>query len=169
MLEELRQILINASKYLDTHRMDNDQLLYSRALTFLNTDASPSDEAPDELGCADTVEEIYFAQFAHYVAGGPKTLSTATLYNKLRHSSDWEKTLLPTEGAIIISPTGFSHKGSKHGHVGIVGKNGIIMSNNSFRDENGVKGTFIENFTFRSWQGYYRDRLGFPVYIFKQR
>lgn len=32
--------------------------LYAQALTFLSTDASPKDQAPDELGCADTASYL---------------------------------------------------------------------------------------------------------------
>ena len=140
-------------------------LFYQMARTFLGRDASPSDEAPDELGCVDTVEEIYQALFGVYIAGH-KTLSTTVLYKKLNASPLWERTATPEEGSIIISPSGYSTKGYTHGHVGIVGENNIIMSNSSFPPN---KGMFLENFTVDSWKRYYRAALGFPVYYFRRK
>jgi len=35
------------------------EILYETAKSFLGKDASPADEAPDEYGCAETVNEIH--------------------------------------------------------------------------------------------------------------
>lgn len=145
---------------------DRNEMLYFMAQTFIGTDASPADDAPDLLGCVDSVEEIYHKLNGHYITGQPKTLSTKVLYDRLRNSTEWERVLEPIPGAIIISPTGHSTKDARYGHVGICGRDGIVMSNNSFPPN---KGIFLENFTVASWKKYYRDILGFPVYFFVQK
>jgi hypothetical protein len=133
--------------------------LYQTALEFRGFDASPNDVAPDEFGCAETVEGVYHAAFGTYI-GGRILVSTTDLYKSLLISSRFTQTSQPQAGAIIISPTGYSSIGATHGHTGICGENGVVMSNDS------RTGMFMENYTIDSWNRYYKERLGFPVYYF---
>jgi hypothetical protein len=133
--------------------------LYQTALEFRGVDASPNDLAPDEFGCAETVEGVYHAAFGTYI-GGRVLVSTTDLYKSLLISSRFTQASQPQAGAIIISPTGYSSLGATHGHTGICGENGVIMSNDS------RTGMFMENYTTDSWRRYYHDRLGFPIYYF---
>lgn len=110
-----------------------------------------------ELGCAEAVS---------YVLNGvgvkdfPRNgyLSTADMYIWLKRFA--VRVESPVYGDIIISPTGTSEKGYRHGHVGIVAKHGVL-SNNS------MNGLWQEYYTLTSWDKYYNDRLGFPVIFFR--
>ena len=51
---------LKALGILNSLRMNDENRirLYEAARSFIGTDASPNDLAPDELGCAETVNEI---------------------------------------------------------------------------------------------------------------
>ena len=142
---------------------DKGELLYLSALNHIGRDASPNDTAPDELGCAESVNEIHRSTFGDYISSR-NILSTYWLYSDLKARSDFVRIENPVPGDIIISPTGY---GRGNGHVGIVGEHNIVMSNNSSRDEQGVRGVFDANYTTKSWYNRY-SRLGFPVYYFRK-
>lgn len=140
----------------------NNQLLYGGALAHLGKDASPNDLAPDELGCAESVNDIYKKVFGDYFYKGNQ-LSTYWMHKALREdTARFKRVFEPKPGTIIISPT----NAFQTGHVGICGENGVIMSNNSFKDSAGVKGVFDENYTFASWQRYFGERKKLPVYLY---
>jgi hypothetical protein len=137
--------------------------LYDAAVASLGTDASPNDVAPDELGCAESINTIYFKAFGEYIEN--PGISTTRLFAAMVERADkFVRVTDPEPGNIIISPTGFSSLPNtpiKNGHVGIFGKGGIIMSNSS---ENGK---FKENYTLDTWVARYRDKGGYKVYYFK--
>ena len=135
--------------------------LYLQAVLSLGRDISPKDEAPDELGCVDSVEEVYKAAFGEYI-GKTKTLSTKVLYQTLLFSSKFRKVNEPEKGCIIISPTGSSVLANAIGHVGIVGNCVFVMSNDS------RSGLWLEGYSVRSWNIYFGTVKKFPVYYFKK-
>lgn len=136
------------------------ELLVQMAITHLGTDASPNDLAPDELGCAETVNAIYKKLYGVEIGGG---VSTYYLFKALREHKDFKRVDAPMPGDIAISPTGYSaSKTVPNGHVGIVGFNGSIMSNDS------RTGTFEQNFTLDSWKRYYIDRGRYPMQFFRR-
>ena len=141
----------------------NREKLYNTAVSFLGTDASPMDEAPDMLACADSVEEIHFQTFGEYISGS-KTLSTLAMWRKLLKDSTFEKIVTePMKGDIVISPTGTSRFGGSYiGHVGIVGDANKVMSNSS------KSGKFEQNYTVLSWKNSFGVKRGFPVYFFRK-
>lgn len=145
----------------DPFYMTKRELLYAMAVTHLGTDASPNDLAPDELGCAESVNAIYEKAFGKPFYEGNQ-LSTYWMYKALKDSPEFVRTSTVSPGTIIISPT----DGHNTGHVGICGKDGIIMSNNSFKDASGVKGVFEENYTQASWHRQFSERKKLPVYFF---
>ena len=123
----------------------------------IGTDASPSDLAPDELGCAESVSTIlnkYESGRFNIVTG------TYSLYDMLLKRTDYERVPVPMIGSIVISPTGTSTKKGAVGHTGFVLENGVIASNDS------KTGKFLKNFTVDTWNAYYKDKLAFPVYYF---
>jgi len=134
----------------------NREKLHKAARAALGSDASPNDAAPDELGCADTVSNIL-----RKVIPFPIITGTWTLDERFRTDKRFELVTSPLPGDIIISPTATGN-GSIVGHVGIVGENDIIMSNDSFQD-----GHFLENFTMKSWEKRYKDKGGFPIRFFR--
>ena len=156
MNQRILDLIFFWGKTRESTRMDK---LYLQAIINLGKDASPLDEAEDELGCVDTVEEIYQKEFGRYIQP-VKTLSTSKLYQTLLSHPDFVQRNYPKRGAIVISPTGYSTKGSLHGHVGICGDCDLIMSNDS------RSGLWLENYSNRSWNLYFNGKLGFPVKYF---
>lgn len=134
--------------------------LYDVSLEAVGTDASPSDLAPDELGCAETVSEL----IKKVLPGFRIITGTWTLWDILRKHPEMMLVTDPQPGDIIISPTGTSSKGSRApfpGHAGIVGKRGKIYSNDSY------SGTFEQNFHRSGWSSRYKDRGGYSIYYFR--
>lgn len=138
---------------------NNRLILFSAAVKSLGTDASPNDVAPDEYGCAETVNEIHKKAFGFQIGG---TVSTYNLYSALKNSKLFIKVDQPLEGDVVISPTGYGNGKLKNGHVGIVGGSDLIMSNDS------ATGMFLENYTIDSWRKRYVDTGGYPMHYFRR-
>lgn len=135
--------------------------LFERAQKSIGQDASPNDKAPDEVGCAETVNEIHKAEFGFEIGGD---VSTARMFKALVAHPDFRdvssETWLP--GDVIISPTGSSKKKGAVGHCAIVDENGRIMSNDS------KTGKWQSNYTYESWTRYFKTKNGFPIYVFRR-
>ena len=144
--------LIRPYIFMSNTPITNAEKLYLAAVLKLGQDASPRDRVPDDLGCVESLTEILHSLWPEVpIIGG-----TYTLFEYLKRSPLFQKTDYPEPGCIIISPTGTGN-GKIRGHTGIVGKDGIIMSNDS------DSGLFMENFTLHSWQRKYKDFGGFLV------
>lgn len=164
-MKTIRRMLQELLAILTSGRAPNPrELLYFSAINHLGRDASPNDEAPDELGCADTISEIYFATFQEWI-GDTKTVSTWTMKGQLDRSEKFQKVETPDFGDIIISETRWVGKEKQVGHVGIILKDGMIASNNSFGAN---KGKFTANFTLASWKAYYQDKKRLPVSYYRR-
>lgn len=136
------------------------QIFLETAKKCLNQDVTPEDKVSDDVDCANTVNRIYKIAFGEEIGGGA---STYELYQRLLKHPKFIQVSSPEPGDVYISPTGFgTNPAMPHGHVGIVGEGGSIMSNDS-RD-----GKFKQNYTFESWRQYYVNRGGYPVRIFKR-
>jgi len=136
--------------------------LYATAKASLGVDASPRDVASDEYACMESVDEIYKKTFGVYINKSVNrvTVSTAEGYKTMLIGSRFQKVQNPEPGCIIVSPTGYGNGSIDHGHIGIVGKFGI-MSNSS------ETGKWSENYTLTSWNNYFKKQGGFPVLFFK--
>lgn len=134
--------------------------IYKAALRYIGTDASPNDEAPDELGCAESVSDILFNAGCIM----PTFLSTTKLNYFLKTSQDWEAVAIPKRGDIIISPTGLGGRGGiSHGHTGIVMEEDLIASNNS------RTGKFERNFLLSQWKHHWVVLGGYPMLFYRKR
>lgn len=134
--------------------------LYLTAVECLGTDASPNDKAPDEYGCAETVNDIVYKAFGDYAGGD---LSTYRMYRALKNNRMFVKVSKPLKGDIILSPTGYGgQNGINNGHTGIIGANNVIMSNSS------ATGKFEENYTIETWTNRYVVKGGYPIYYFRR-
>lgn len=131
--------------------------IYSRAVRALGTDVSPRDEAPDDLACVESVCEIIKQEGIKT----PDTLYTLDFYKWLDKSPLFKSTLVANEGNIIISPTTMGNGSVPNGHVGIFGKSGKIMSNDS------PTGLWKQNYTLNGWVKRYRNKGGYPIYFFE--
>lgn len=137
----------------------NRDLFWQTAVSCLGTDASPNDVAPDEYGCADTVNCIHEKAFGYQIGG---SVSTHKLFQALENSDDWSRVDTPSYGDIIISPTGYGNAKIPNGHVGIIDKDGKIMSNSS------ATGNFERNYTMEAWRNRYQVQGGYPVIFFRR-
>lgn len=128
--------------------------LYNIAKSCLGRDIAATQ---NELGCAEAVSYLLTTiRLPNFPRGG--YLGTYTLWKWLQKNTT--QVLDPLPGDIIISPTGTSVRGAKHGHVGIIGYHGI-MSNNS------MNGLWQQYYSEQSWEAYYNQKLGFPTYYFR--
>lgn len=134
--------------------------LYETALSFIGQDASPLDKAPDEYGCVESLEQVYFKAFGEYIGGG---VSTLRLYHALVNNKKFVKVTSPIAGDIILSPTGMATQPSniKNGHCGIIGQNGKIMSNNSFN------GKWEANYDLFTWRSRWVKNF-YPLFFFRK-
>lgn len=134
--------------------------LYGVALSFLGSDASPKDEAPDEVGCSDTASYVIMAALGPVIK---HTISTADLFNQMNKSKNFVRIKEFLPGCVIISPTviGKQPGGLTNGHVGVVGEDNEILSNSS------ATGLLTQNFTVDSWVKRYREIGKYPIYVFK--
>ena len=136
----------------------NRERLYDAAIAAIGTDASPNDLAPDELGCAETVNAIFESVFGKQIGGA---LSTHNMYLALKDDKRFIKVDQAMPGDIIISPTGYGNGGLSNGHVGIFKDSETIMSNSS------ATGTWEVNYTLKKWVARYRNKGGYPIFFFR--
>ena len=112
-----------------------------------------------EFGCAEAVDNVVFNTFRDYAGGD---LSTYRMYHSIQYNKKFIRVNTPLKGDIILSPTGYGGRTVKNGHVGIVGNNGVIMSNNS------QTGLWDTHFTLDSWNDRYVKKGGYPVYYYRR-
>ncbi len=138
-------------------------VLYRTAKSCLGMDASPSDEAPDEYGCMESVDNVVKKAFGRFINDTryTPTLSTLEGFKILRKSDNFVPVQEPLPGDIILSPTSLGNGNLRNGHVGIVGFYGI-MSNDS------ATGRFMQNYTLKSWTARYKDQGGFPILFYRR-
>jgi len=130
--------------------------IYTEAYSWLGKDASPSDKAPEELACAESVCNILQRVGVEI----PLLISTTELNRWLDKSNLFKRTLEAKDGNIIISPTGLGSGAIPNGHVGIFAKEGI-MSNDSY------KKIWLKNYTLSDWAVRYRGKGGYPIYYYE--
>lgn len=124
---------------------------------WLGRDASPSDIAPDELGCAETVTTLLKKVYPET----PIITGTWTLWDYLRHPENgWTEIKVPVPGCVVISPT---VPGKPFpGHAGIVMDDNVIASNDS------KNGTFRKNYTIDTWKKRYVEKGGYQQLYYKR-
>ena len=122
-----------------------------------------SRNGPDggNLACAWMVNKILDRAVGYKVNGD----STTTMNQVFRsHVASGRAQQIPASqaqpGDIIISPTTWTPTRNT-GHVGIVGENGVVMSNSSSRAR------WEENFTAESWFRRYEQQKGLRTYIYR--
>lgn len=133
--------------------------LYEIAKDSIGQDMSPRDVAPDSLGCAESLNGVYFKAFGQLIAGGFGLTSTNALWKSLMTDMRFKEIDVPQLGCIVINPTGTSTKGAAHGHCGIWGKFDV-MSNDS------NSGLWQDNYSQQAWHNVFEKKLGFVSYYF---
>lgn len=108
-----------------------------------------------KFGCAAMVNKVLKESIGTTLSNN--TLSTFEMYNFLEKSKNWKRVDLndAPPGSIIISPTI-----KQHGHVGIIGENGIIYSNSS------SKRKWDDHFNISKWKTYYTDKKKLPTRVY---
>ncbi len=131
-----------------------------KILKFLKDNVGRDFTTYDAFGCADTVNNILDEVLGYNAGGGP---STHEMYKSLQKDSKFEQqtTQSARPGDLILSPTGYGNGNLSNGHVGFLGENGIIYSNNSNTSK------LDTAFTAAKWKAYYKDKGGFPVVYYR--
>lgn len=137
--------------------MNKSEQLYEKAISMLGKDASPRDLVNDSVGCAETVSSLINSidPTFNVITG------TWTLWDMFKLRGDFALVNPPEKGCIVLSVTGLGNGKVPNGHAGIVGEDGIIMSNDS------RTGKFLENYTIDEWVDYFQKKGGYPVFYFK--
>lgn len=161
-LQKLSAILVTRMPALDLEPANpTTQKIYDTAKSLLGQDASPADQAPDSLACAETVNNIVRIATGSPVGGGA---STYAMWQVLRTPGGRWRSVIVSEalpGDIIISPTGsITNARLEHGHVGIVAKFGILSNNSE-------DGKLSENFDIDSWRRYYTQFGGLATFCYR--
>jgi len=131
----------------------NREKLHEMALLYLDQDASPSDIADDEVGCAESVSTILHEVYPDF----PVKVSTIRLNEFLKADKRFKATLEAKPGNIIISPT----VGKTIGHCGIFTEGQRILNNNS------KNGLWQNTYSLDSWVKYFRYQKGLHLYFYE--
>jgi hypothetical protein len=135
-------------------RQTNRVKLYDTARRHIGIDVTPLDKINDDVACAETVTTLLRIVLPDTPII-PGTASLHAYFNK--NWNRYELVSSPKTGDIVLSPT----IGKNVGHVGIVGLNNTIMSNDS------RTGLFVENYTVSSWIERFVTRKGLKVYWYR--
>lgn len=131
-------------------------LLATTSKDYIGKDASPEDEAPDELGCAESVSKII-----NRVVPFPTEVSTIKLQKRLETSKYFERVWgREVVGDVMVSPTG-SGDGLKTGHTWIYMGEGKWASNSSYT------GTWEVNYTTETIKKLWNINHKMPLYIYR--
>ncbi|RYD34391.1 MAG: hypothetical protein EOP86_11085, partial [Verrucomicrobiaceae bacterium] len=117
-----------------------------------------SKEGPDggNLACVWAVDRIFQIAFGRRLT---RSLGTAIINEEMLNGKGRRVKLDAVKpGHIIISPTG---TGQGHGHIGIMGENGLIYSNSSSRAR------WEQNHTVTSWKSRYVDGKGMAMNFYQ--
>lgn len=114
----------------------------------------------NELGCATCVNSVLKNCLGYEAGGGP---STAKMLEELKKNKNFKKMTTKTAqaGDIILSATGTGNGTIAHGHVGFLGENGVIYSNNSDKD------MLDDHLVVSAWKQYFTEKGGFPVNYYR--
>lgn len=117
----------------------------------IGTDASPLDEAQDELACANTVSVLLNEAYGCV----PTMVSTIALTKYLEDPANGFRELKePQEGCIIMSTT----EGTNIGHTGVVLNDDLICSNDSGLTVPTNKGKLLINYTVETWKKHFEGK-----------
>jgi hypothetical protein len=111
-------------------------------------------------GCAETINAIFQFALGQPIGG---LASTYFMYKVLTTTpTRFKQVTDPLPGDIIISTTGYGKNEPiiPNGHVGIVGRFGILSNNSN-------DGLLEENYTIPQWQKRYVDQGGYPMNFFR--
>lgn len=132
------------------------EMIYQEALKWIGLDASPKDQAADEVACVESLCNI-----VRQVMPMPDLFNTKELLEYCNKSKHWRRTEEPKRGNLIISATGTGNGKIPHGHCGIHNGLGWIMSNTS------ANGKWERNYSIEGWVKRYRQTGGMRLFYFE--
>lgn len=134
--------------------------LFQTAVNCLGRDMAPKET---ELACAETIWHMVFAAFGDKLGAAKSAIrSTIALGEALATNPAFVRVRKPLPGDIALYVTGEGNGALAHGHVGIVGQESVVMSNDS------ADGIFKENYTLETFRKRYEVEGGFPAYYFRR-
>lgn len=143
----------------------NQERLYQTAkdCSMPSHDVSPDDIAPDEVGCCESLDNIYKLTFGMFINGtkNKPTLSTILVDKILSANPSWQRVYSPEPGIVAIAVTGTGNGNLSNGHIAICGYYGL-MSNNSYN------GNWEQNYTYAKWKERYEKLGGFKTKYYKK-
>ena len=126
--------------------------IHQNALMWIGRDASPKNLAPKELSCAESVANILHEVLPTF----PKDIvSTIELQSILDKHSNFERTLIPKPGCVLVSP----RIGDRPGHSGFFTTGNGIISNDS------KTGRMQLNYDLNSWIREMKEKRGLRIFI----
>lgn len=139
--------------------MINQEKLYREAKVCLGYPQKMDPSVPNMVACASSLSGVLTkAGFVGLPAMG--IAGTGELNMFLKTSPQFEEVAIPAAGDVIMSPSNSPGALLQHGHVGIVGNNGI-MSNDS------DTGLWREAWTVPNWYAYYQTYGKLPVLFYR--
>lgn len=114
----------------------------------------------NEVGCAQTVNNILKMTLGYVAGGGP---STAKMLQEISQNKNFQEVTKfdAKPGDVLLSATGTGNGKIAHGHVGFLGEGGAIYSNNSYKD------MLDDHLTAKQWREYFVLKGGFPVKYYR--
>jgi hypothetical protein len=147
--------------------METNLKLYNIAKANIGNHLTLNDAIPAEFGCAECMSKIL--QLAGYSIPAGGISGSATLYEWLLKNDSFEKVDAPEQGVILISPSGYGN-GNVVGHVGVVGKFGLMYPNDyAVISNNSNTGLLSTQWTLEGWKKRYVDDGGLPMAYFKAK
>lgn len=131
--------------------------ILDRAKASLGIDVSPRDLAPDSLGCAESLTTLLKGIYPEI----PIITGTYTLNEYLKSSKMFQEVKIPNPGCIILSVSGTGN-GTVRGHVGIIGENDEIYSNDSHT------GLWSKHLSLMLWIERYVQKGELKTYYYKK-
>ena len=135
-------------------KVSNREKLKGEVLKWVGWDLS--ELVDNNLACAETFSRIIQKIYLDF----PTLLSTIAIKQHFRIDKRFKATLDLKDWQVILCVTGTGNGKITHGHVGIIGENNLIYSNDSF------SGKFSQNYTLQEWIDRYRVKGGFPIYVY---
>jgi hypothetical protein len=123
------------------------------------SDGKDMAKTQSQFGCAEALNLIALIALGSPIGG---ELSTLRMYKALlANPSRFVRCYKPTQGVLIISPTGYGSGRIANGHTGIFIDTVNIMSHQSDTDK------WTQNYTLGSWKDRYEKVGGFHVELFR--
>lgn len=162
MKDLLERTIVLLKQLLDIRQKEMKSLL-DIVKDKLGTDASPQDNAPDRLACAETISTILREYLAQHNIDFPVILGTYQLWREFQKRTDLFVRVYDTKaGTLEIAPTGTNSRPDllPNGHVWVFLNETEACSNSS------KTGTFEQNYDRVSIRKLFHYYGGYNLYLY---